>query len=262
MLVGAKVLVKRSLGSYQLMDVGDGAADAAFGALHAANAVGCHAATIVAATEQGDEILKRSGGVVARRTQPSPVRGLAYAASGSAIAARLQDGTMAIYDSELSGEIARFAEPFGLGIQLDAEGRLLARWEADDTRSRVRVFEIASGRMTVEWSVPSRINDLRFDPRGARVVLALQDKSVQVWDTQQGVALAAFRHEAASTCACFTADADIIASGGWDDTVRIWPWKSEALVRAACGRLERNLTEAEWTQYIPGEAYRKTCEKG
>jgi hypothetical protein len=84
---------------------------------------------------------------------------------------------------------------------------------------------------------------------------------VQVWDTDAGVALAAFRHDAAAHTACFTADDDMIASGGWDYSVRIWAWRSEPLIRAACGRLTRNLSESEWAQYLPGEPRRETCSE-
>ena len=50
----------------------------------------------------------------------------------------------------------------------------------------------------------------------------------------------------------------LIVSGGWDGTAEIWPWLPEQLIRIACARLDRDLTEAEWTQYLPGQPYRAT----
>jgi hypothetical protein len=32
-------------------------------------------------------------------------------------------------------------------------------------------------------------------------------------------------------------------------------------IRQACYRVGRNLTQAEWALYFPGEDYRKTCEQ-
>ena len=143
-------------------------------------------------------------------------------------------------------------------LQLDPDG-MLALWNAGDASSQVRIVDGGTGALVAEWALPSRINDLRFDLRGGRVVIALQDKSVQVWDARAGVALAAFRLEAAAVTACFLGDDGMVASGGWDRTVRIWPWNATMLIGAACLRLDRNLTEAEWAQYLPGEPYRITC---
>ena len=36
-------------------------------------------------------------------------------------------------------------------------------------------------------------------------------------------------------------------------------WHRQDLIDLACSRLTRNLTKAEWKQYLPGEPYRKTC---
>jgi hypothetical protein len=36
-------------------------------------------------------------------------------------------------------------------------------------------------------------------------------------------------------------------------------WRAEDLIAEACARLDRNLTDAEWRQYLSDEPYRKTC---
>jgi len=41
--------------------------------------------------------------------------------------------------------------------------------------------------------------------------------------------------------------------------VDIFAWQPQHWMEAACERLPRNLTQAEWQQYFPGEEYRSTC---
>jgi WD40 repeat protein len=143
-------------------------------------------------------------------------------------------------------------------VALDQGGARLALWRADDRGSYVRMVDVSDGRTLSRWELPARLNDLRFDATGEHVVLAVQDGSVQVWRSDAGVPLASFRHPAEAMSACFTMEPGLIVSGGWDGTAKIWPWFPEQLIRTACGRLDRDLTEAEWAQYLPGQPYRAT----
>jgi WD40 repeat protein len=143
-------------------------------------------------------------------------------------------------------------------IALDESGRRLALWRADDAGSAVRMVDVSTGRTLSRWELPARLHDLRFDATGDHVVLAVKDGTVQVWRSDAGLPLASFQHPAEAMCACFIKDAGLVVSGGWDGTARIWPWLPELLIRTACGRLDRDLTEAEWAQYLPGQAYRAT----
>jgi hypothetical protein len=43
------------------------------------------------------------------------------------------------------------------------------------------------------------------------------------------------------------------------NTARVWLLRPEDLIAEACSRLTRNLTHAEWRQYIGEEEYRPTC---
>jgi hypothetical protein len=49
-----------------------------------------------------------------------------------------------------------------------------------------------------------------------------------------------------------------LALGG-QQGLGVWPLGTETLVREACARLTRNLTEPEWRRYLLDEPYRKTC---
>ena len=143
-------------------------------------------------------------------------------------------------------------------IALDGSATRLALWRADEAGSVVRIVEISTGRTLSRWELPTRLNDLRFDTSGEHVVLAVKDGSVQVWRSDAGLPLASFLHPAEAACASFTMDPGLIVSGGWDGTVRLWLWHPGQLIGAACSRLDRDLTDAEWAQYLPGQPYRAT----
>jgi WD40 repeat protein len=44
------------------------------------------------------------------------------------------------------------------------------------------------------------------------------------------------------------------------DVISIQPWQQSDLVTDLCARITRELMLAEWTQYIPGEPFRRTCQ--
>jgi hypothetical protein len=50
-----------------------------------------------------------------------------------------------------------------------------------------------------------------------------------------------------------------LATIGDDKTVRVWFLRQNDLIDQACQRLPRNLSEAEWREYVGSETYRKTC---
>jgi WD40 repeat protein len=57
----------------------------------------------------------------------------------------------------------------------------------------------------------------------------------------------------------FDEESRYLATMGEDHTVRVWPLRREDLTEQACERLPRNLSLAEWREYIGVESYRKTC---
>ena len=52
-----------------------------------------------------------------------------------------------------------------------------------------------------------------------------------------------------------------LVTGSEDHTLRLWNLRLDELVELACRTAGRNLTREQWNQYLPGQAYRKTCEQ-
>ena len=49
-----------------------------------------------------------------------------------------------------------------------------------------------------------------------------------------------------------------LASENGNDTVTLWPTLNQ-LVEIGCQAVRRNLTLAEWNQFVPGETYQPIC---
>jgi len=67
-------------------------------------------------------------------------------------------------------------------------------------------------------------------------------------------------HNGSVTDIAFAPGGRTLATASADDTVRVWEIGGDVASKP-CERLARNLTPAEWRQFLPEEPYRKSCEE-
>jgi WD40 repeat protein len=81
---------------------------------------------------------------------------------------------------------------------------------------------------------------------------------INVWEVSTGLEISRITTDTVNSIA-FSPNENWIASAGYDNTARVWLWRSADLISEVCKRLPRNLTQTEWKQYIGNEPYRPTC---
>ena len=91
------------------------------------------------------------------------------------------------------------------------------------------------------------------------------DNAARLWDLtapDPAAASVVLRgHEDWINALAISSDGHWLVTGSRDGTARLWNLRLDELVDLACRTAGRNLTREEWNQYLPGQAYRKTCEQ-
>ena len=100
-----------------------------------------------------------------------------------------------------------------------------------------------------------------FSPDGKYVVSGGGDNTPRVWETDTGEEVARLYHDNWLYSVAFSPNGKYVVSGGVDNTARAWVWQPKDLIANACTTMPRNLTLAEWRQYVGVEIpYEVICD--
>jgi WD40 repeat protein len=107
------------------------------------------------------------------------------------------------------------------------------------------------------------LTQLVFSPDGETLATGAIDNTIRLLDAETGQLVGAplRLHTEHMTEILFDPHRKVLASSSYDGTVRIWTLDPKAWRARACLFAGRNFTQQEWSVYLAGYPYRKTCEQ-
>jgi serine/threonine protein kinase/WD40 repeat protein len=168
--------------------------------------------------------------------------GFDWSADSRQLVVGRQDKSIGVYALPAGTELKRLTvglEPVRLAI--DPSGLLVAF--SAQTHPAVQICELASGRLVTELVAKDLLEHVDWAGDGRFLAAAGTDRNLYVWEVRdQHGRLSMPRpepvvlqgHESKPITVKFNHAADILASAGWEGTIRLWdPWTGKQLLSAA-----------------------------
>jgi len=170
---------------------------------------------------------------------PSGIGGK-YIVSGSG------DHTASIWEVATGKEIMRLQHDDSVifvGFSLDGKWIISTSYDA-----KIHLWEFSTGKEFAQINTNDGISSVALSPDNKHLISG-GFKGAHIWEIATGREIASIKQDDVKAVA-FSEDGSDAYSGSADDTVRIWKWRSADLIADACLRVLRNLSRAEWQEYI------------
>ncbi|MCP4289575.1 MAG: protein kinase [Gammaproteobacteria bacterium] len=179
-------------------------------------------------------------------------------ADGSLILTRSKDGTARVWDAHTGEMILTLNHP-NLVSQ--------ARWSQDEKRiltadfdGTVHVWDAGTGEelLTLTGHEDSVVQAL-WNGDESQLVTGSWDGTLRLWNAETGTERVIINPRVGYNHAVWNQDGSRILVTGSGGRVEQYFTQLEDLIAVSCERLTRNLTPAEWQQFMGDQPYRATC---
>jgi WD40 repeat protein len=173
----------------------------------------------------------------------------------------LEGNVVHIVDAATGDEIAHMTHDKRVAsIAFSPNGNYIISGSVDKT---ARVWEVATGNEIARMNHDSWVYYVAFSPDGRYVASGDVDGTSRVWESDTGKEIARMSYAGPVFSVAFSPDGKYVVSTGcyqffpgsnvgycMTGIVQTWMYHPEDLIADACSRVTRNLTRAEWAQYI------------
>jgi WD40 repeat protein len=152
-----------------------------------------------------------------------------------------------IWEIATGQEVSRIAQEGIRLISFSPDSQYVVSGDSDRT---VRLWETATGKEIRTLTHDRVVESVVFSPDGKYVASGSVDKTARLWDVTTGKEMARLTTDDIIQRLTFSKDGKYIVSASLYGTIRVWAWRADDLIFTACEVMPRNLTRAEWEQFI------------
>lgn len=204
-----------------------------------------------------------TGQELAHITNSGTVGCIAFSPDSKYVITGCNEKTALISETETGRQVTQIENIHGVNMAFfspDGKSVILSSFH-----TVILVLEVMTGKELFRMTHDERVDAINISADGNYLVSGSRDHTARVWDLSTGQEIARMIHDDDVILVSFSTDGKYVVSGSngsKESAVRIWEWQASDLITNACKVMPRNLTRAEWQQYI-GDAlpYQAVCEK-
>jgi WD40 repeat protein len=186
---------------------------------------------------------------------------------GKTVAVGCDDGTLQIYSISDDNAVQESIIRLKSSVESAAFNPAGTRLVAGDGTGRIEVYALnqKTGNFSSRTALLGHVgpvNSIAFSQEGNKIISGSSDKTIRQWDltNPERDPVILNDHQSWVLSVAISPRGDLLISGSADRTIRVWNVSTGNLAERVCSVVERNLSQAEWNEFIGGNVdYVRTC---